>query len=111
MDYSVCTKIQHSDSSWSLNSQLCNHNCSALAIVLCHSPHFIISCSYFGSFVSLQVVEIAAINEHLLTECENKDKFAKCPRCQEAREKKEMDVHITEKTCPSEYCSHSSDYF
>ncbi|XP_072040175.1 centrosomal protein of 104 kDa-like isoform X2 [Amphiura filiformis] len=47
-----------------------------------------------------QVVEISAINDHLLTECENKDKFAKCPRCQEAREKKEMDVHLSEKTCP-----------
>ena len=64
---------------------------------------FSVSIGKYGSFVSIQVVEIAAINEHLLTECENKNKFAKCPRCQEAREKKEMDVHLAEKTCPREF--------
>ena len=57
----------------------------------------------FSSIFSSQVVEISAITEHLLTECENKDKFAKCPRCLEAREKTEIDQHISDKTCPSKY--------
>ncbi|PIK60781.1 putative centrosomal protein [Apostichopus japonicus] len=38
-------------------------------------------------------------DEHLLTECESRTKFAKCPRCSEAHEKTELDRYVTEKIC------------
>jgi centrosomal protein CEP104 len=46
-----------------------------------------------------QVVEIAGLTDHLLTECENKANFAKCPRCSEAIPKAELDQHLAEKSC------------
>jgi hypothetical protein len=46
-----------------------------------------------------QVVEIRFLNEHLLTECNNKDQFKLCPRCKEAIPTKEYKTHITKKTC------------
>ncbi|XP_029434701.1 centrosomal protein of 104 kDa isoform X2 [Rhinatrema bivittatum] len=46
-----------------------------------------------------QVVEIASLTEHLLTECDRKDKFGKCPLCCEAIPKEELAEHIKAKTC------------
>ncbi|XP_071945572.1 centrosomal protein of 104 kDa-like isoform X2 [Antedon mediterranea] len=46
-----------------------------------------------------QVVEVSVLVEHLLTECESRTEFAKCPRCSEAHEKYEIDKHVTEKLC------------
>ncbi|XP_077998414.1 centrosomal protein of 104 kDa-like [Glandiceps talaboti] len=47
-----------------------------------------------------QVVEIAGLTEHLLTECDKRTQFAKCPRCHEAVEKAQLDRHVHEKSCP-----------
>ncbi|KAK3104885.1 hypothetical protein FSP39_012411 [Pinctada imbricata] len=46
-----------------------------------------------------QVVEIASYTEHLLTECEAKGNYAKCPRCSEAIPKSEFDEHVAIKSC------------
>ncbi|XP_006811920.1 centrosomal protein of 104 kDa-like [Saccoglossus kowalevskii] len=46
-----------------------------------------------------QVVEISGLTEHLLTECEKRTQFAKCPRCHEAVEKAQLDKHVQEKVC------------
>ncbi|GFO45190.1 centrosomal protein of 104 kda [Plakobranchus ocellatus] len=46
-----------------------------------------------------QVVEIATYTDHLLTECESKANFAKCPRCSEAIPKPEHEAHVAEKAC------------
>lgn len=46
-----------------------------------------------------QVVEIATYTDHLLTECEAKANFGKCPRCSEAIPKAELEAHIAEKAC------------
>lgn len=46
-----------------------------------------------------QVVEIASLTEHLLTECDRKDNFGKCPRCCEALLKDELPKHIKGKAC------------
>ncbi|XP_048780572.1 centrosomal protein of 104 kDa-like isoform X3 [Ostrea edulis] len=46
-----------------------------------------------------QVVEIASYTEHLLTECEAKSNYAKCPRCSEAIAKSDYDEHIAAKSC------------
>ncbi|KAM8796420.1 centrosomal protein of 104 kDa [Eudromia elegans] len=48
-----------------------------------------------------QVVEIASLTEHLLTECDKKDNFGKCQRCSEAFPKDELPKHIKSKTCNS----------
>ncbi|XP_040443217.1 centrosomal protein of 104 kDa isoform X1 [Falco naumanni] len=48
-----------------------------------------------------QVVEIAGLTEHLLTDCDKKDSFRKCPRCTEALPKDELPKHIKSKTCNS----------
>ena len=47
-----------------------------------------------------QVVEIAGLTEHLLTECESKGNFGKCPRCTEAIGTSELDQHVQDQTCP-----------
>ena len=47
----------------------------------------------------MQVVEIAALHEHWLTECSGKGKFRKCPRCREAVLATQYPMHITAKTC------------
>ncbi|KAH9514057.1 hypothetical protein Btru_030100 [Bulinus truncatus] len=46
-----------------------------------------------------QVVEIATFTDHVLTECEAKSNFSKCPRCTEAIPKPEYDQHVAEKAC------------
>nr|XP_048681405.1 centrosomal protein of 104 kDa isoform X3 [Caretta caretta]XP_048681407.1 centrosomal protein of 104 kDa isoform X3 [Caretta caretta] len=46
-----------------------------------------------------QVVEIASLTEHLLTECDKKDGFGKCQRCSEAILKEELPKHVKGKTC------------
>uniref|UniRef100_A0A8C8SIB0 Centrosomal protein of 104 kDa n=1 Tax=Pelusios castaneus TaxID=367368 RepID=A0A8C8SIB0_9SAUR len=46
-----------------------------------------------------QVVEIASLTEHLLTECDKKDGFGKCQRCSEALPKEELPKHVKGKTC------------
>ncbi|XP_035829419.1 centrosomal protein of 104 kDa [Aplysia californica] len=46
-----------------------------------------------------QVVEIATYTDHVLTECEAKANFSKCPRCSEAIPKSEFDQHVAEKSC------------
>ncbi|XP_006885867.1 PREDICTED: centrosomal protein of 104 kDa [Elephantulus edwardii] len=46
-----------------------------------------------------QVVEIASLTEHLLTECDKKDGFGKCYRCSEAVLKEELPRHIKTKEC------------
>ncbi|KFW12271.1 Centrosomal protein of 104 kDa [Eurypyga helias] len=48
-----------------------------------------------------QVVEIASLTEHLLTDCDKKDSFGKCQRCSEALPKDELPRHIKSKTCNS----------
>lgn len=50
-----------------------------------------------------QVVEIASYTEHLLSECEAKANYARCPRCSEAIPKSEHPQHVADKSCnPSE---------
>ncbi|XP_060115252.1 centrosomal protein of 104 kDa isoform X2 [Heteronotia binoei] len=46
-----------------------------------------------------QVVEIASLTEHLLTECDKKDNFGKCSRCSEALPKDELPRHVKGKAC------------
>ncbi|XP_033095811.1 centrosomal protein of 104 kDa-like isoform X2 [Anneissia japonica] len=46
-----------------------------------------------------QVVEVSVLVDHLLTECDSRTEFAKCPRCKEAHKKDEIDKHVTEKLC------------
>ncbi|XP_074190310.1 centrosomal protein of 104 kDa isoform X2 [Rhinolophus sinicus] len=46
-----------------------------------------------------QVVEIASLTEHLLTECDKKDGFGKCYRCNEAVLKEELPKHIKTRDC------------
>ncbi|KAM6218356.1 centrosomal protein of 104 kDa [Rhynchocyon petersi] len=46
-----------------------------------------------------QVVEIASLTEHLLTECDKKHGFGKCYRCSEAVLKEELPRHIKTKEC------------
>ncbi|NWY62131.1 CE104 protein, partial [Chionis minor] len=46
-----------------------------------------------------QVVEIASLTEHLLTDCDKKDSFGKCQRCSEALPKDELPRHIKSKIC------------
>ncbi|NXT93305.1 CE104 protein, partial [Anhinga rufa] len=46
-----------------------------------------------------QVVEIASLTEHLLTDCDKKDSFGKCQRCSEALPKDELPKHTKSKTC------------
>ncbi|NXP51727.1 CE104 protein, partial [Heliornis fulica] len=46
-----------------------------------------------------QVVEIAGLTEHLLTDCDKKDSFGKCQRCSEALPKEDLPKHVKSKTC------------
>jgi centrosomal protein CEP104 len=46
-----------------------------------------------------QVVEISAFNGHLLTECEGRAKYGKCPRCMETHEKTEIERYVKDKIC------------
>jgi len=46
------------------------------------------------------VAEVANYSQHLLTECENRDAFEKCPRCSEVLPKTELPKHLSDKRCP-----------
>ncbi|XP_069731112.1 centrosomal protein of 104 kDa [Phaenicophaeus curvirostris] len=46
-----------------------------------------------------QVVEIASLTEHLLTDCDKKESFEKCQRCSEAILKDKLPKHFKSKTC------------
>ncbi|CAK6440532.1 unnamed protein product [Pipistrellus nathusii] len=46
-----------------------------------------------------QVVEIASLTEHLLTECDRRDGFGRCYRCSEAVPKEELPTHVKSKDC------------
>ncbi|XP_069805131.1 centrosomal protein of 104 kDa [Dendropsophus ebraccatus] len=46
-----------------------------------------------------QVVEIASLTDHLLTECDHKDGFGKCQRCTEAVSKDHLLEHVKAKMC------------
>lgn len=46
-----------------------------------------------------QVVEIASLTDHLLTECDKRDGFGRCYRCSEAVPKDELPRHIMSKDC------------
>lgn len=46
-----------------------------------------------------QVVEIASLTDHLLTECDKKEGFGKCLRCSEAIPKEELTEHVRSKSC------------
>ncbi|XP_068270886.1 centrosomal protein of 104 kDa isoform X3 [Nyctibius grandis] len=57
-----------------------------------------------------QVVEIASLTEHLLTDCDKKDSFGKCQRCSEALPKDELPKHIKSKTCNSAKPEHVANH-
>lgn len=46
-----------------------------------------------------QVVEIASLTDHLLTECDKRDRFGRCCRCSEAVPKEELPWHVKSKDC------------
>ncbi|NXR38808.1 CE104 protein, partial [Zosterops hypoxanthus] len=46
-----------------------------------------------------QMLEIASLTEHLLTDCDKRDNFGKCPRCREAVPREELPRHIKSKFC------------
>ncbi|NWH76291.1 CE104 protein, partial [Piaya cayana] len=46
-----------------------------------------------------QVVEIASLTEHVLTDCDKRESFEKCQRCSEAVLKDELHKHFKSKTC------------
>ncbi len=57
-----------------------------------------------------QVVEIASLTEHLLTECDKKDSFGKCQRCSEAFPKDELPKHIKSRTCNAAKPEHVANH-
>lgn len=61
----------------------------------CRSCHL---CPALG----LQVVEIASLTDHLLTECDKRDGFGRCYRCSEAVPKDELPRHVKSKDCHRE---------
>ncbi|MEE6483728.1 hypothetical protein FKM82_013638 [Ascaphus truei] len=46
-----------------------------------------------------QVVEIASLTDHLVSECDQKDGFGKCQRCFEAIPEEELPEHVKAKSC------------
>ncbi|XP_029986076.1 centrosomal protein of 104 kDa isoform X3 [Sphaeramia orbicularis] len=46
-----------------------------------------------------QVVEIAGFTEHLLSECESRPKFSRCPQCSEAVPTEELSLHVRSPAC------------
>lgn len=46
-----------------------------------------------------QVVEIASLTEHRMTECDRKESFSKCHRCGEAVMRDQLQEHLRVKTC------------
>ncbi|OXB78116.1 UNVERIFIED_CONTAM: hypothetical protein H355_007258 [Colinus virginianus] len=63
-----------------------------------------------GTSVLLQVVEIATLTEHLLTECDKKDSFGRCQRCTEAFPKEELLKHTKSKTCNAAKPEHVANH-
>ncbi|XP_052460383.1 centrosomal protein of 104 kDa isoform X1 [Carassius gibelio] len=57
-----------------------------------------------------QVVEIASLTEHLLTECEQRANFTQCPLCSEALTRDELTEHAQSASCnppaSGENCNH-----
>ncbi|NWX55643.1 CE104 protein, partial [Promerops cafer] len=46
-----------------------------------------------------QMLEIASLTEHLLTDCDKRDSFGKCPRCREAVPRDELPRHTKSRIC------------
>ncbi|XP_059343640.1 centrosomal protein of 104 kDa isoform X2 [Ammospiza nelsoni] len=46
-----------------------------------------------------QMLEICSLTEHLLTDCDKRDSFGRCPRCREAVPKDELPRHIKSRIC------------
>ncbi|NXP66080.1 CE104 protein, partial [Chloropsis cyanopogon] len=46
-----------------------------------------------------QMLEIASLTEHLLTDCDKRDNFGKCPRCREAVPRDELPRHVKSRIC------------
>ncbi|NWV31672.1 CE104 protein, partial [Grantiella picta] len=46
-----------------------------------------------------QMLEIASLTEHLLTDCDKRDSFGKCPRCREAVPRDELPRHVKSRFC------------
>ncbi|NXQ28602.1 CE104 protein, partial [Alaudala cheleensis] len=46
-----------------------------------------------------QMLEISSLTEHLLTDCDKRDSFGKCPRCREAVPREELPRHIKSRFC------------
>ena len=46
-----------------------------------------------------QIVEISALNSHLIKECQERDLFKKCKTCKEAFHKDEIEAHQTLNKC------------
>lgn len=50
-----------------------------------------------------QVVEVSSLVEHLLTECDNREKYTQCSQCTEAVKINDFQVHTTQ--CIGKYIS------
>ncbi|NWX32162.1 CE104 protein, partial [Notiomystis cincta] len=48
-----------------------------------------------------QMLEICSLTEHLLTDCDKRDSFGKCPRCREAVPRDELSRHMKSRFCNS----------
>ncbi|NXU44293.1 CE104 protein, partial [Drymodes brunneopygia] len=46
-----------------------------------------------------QMLEICSLTEHLLTDCDKRDSFGKCPRCREAVPRDVLPKHIKSRMC------------
>ncbi|NXB88872.1 CE104 protein, partial [Vidua chalybeata] len=46
-----------------------------------------------------QMLEIASLTEHLLTDCDKRDSFGRCPRCREAVPRDELPRHTKSRIC------------
>ncbi|NXY54747.1 CE104 protein, partial [Callaeas wilsoni] len=46
-----------------------------------------------------QMLEIASLTEHLLSDCDKRDSFGKCPRCREAVPRDELPRHVKSRIC------------
>ena len=60
------------------------------------------TCAVLKEYFPLQVVEISSINEHLISECEQKDVYMKCKVCQMAILKSEQN-HTGNEECQGEW--------
>ncbi len=46
-----------------------------------------------------QIIEIATLTEHLLSECEHRSSFKRCPRCKDAVPAAEHAAHVAARAC------------